>query len=306
MHSTRNIFLVRPSNFAFNRETASSNSFQKESIKLNKKDIPKRVNAEFDGMLKTVENKGIKPLVFEDTSHPPKPDAIFPNNWITTHSDGTVILYPMYAPNRRHERRSSLIEALKKSFEITNILDLSHNEEAGKFLEGTGSIVFDHDNKIAYACLSARTNKDLFIYVAKYLGYKPVYFHAKDQLDNDIYHTNVMMSISSKFAVICLDSIKDPNEKKMVSDLLAQTGHSVIDISYDQLLHFAGNMLSLKNEEGKDILILSTTAFESLEKSQLEELEKNAELCPVDVATIEMIGGGGARCMITEIFLDLI
>ena len=302
MQTTKNILLIRPSNFVFNSETEASNAFQ---IKVSESEdvIKQKAFAEFEAFASTLKSKGVNVFVFDDTQLPAKPDAIFPNNWVTFHSDGTVILYPMFAHNRRHERRQDIIESLRKNFKVTNVVDLSKYEKENRFLEGTGSIVFDHDSKIAYACLSPRTDKELFIRVCDYLHYKPVYFHSHDKSGKEIYHTNVMMCIGETFAAICLDSITDKQERENVSQSITDTGHQIIDITFEQMNHFAGNMLSIQTNNNKNILALSQSSFDSLTINQRQEIEKFCELVPLSIKTIETIGGGSARCMIAEVFL---
>lgn len=302
MQTTNNILLIRPSNFVFNSETAASNAFQ---LKVNDSEevVKQKAFAEFEAFASTLKSKGVNVFVFDDTQLPAKPDAIFPNNWVTFHSDGTVILYPMFAHNRRHERRQDIIESLKKHFKVTNVVDLSKYEKENRFLEGTGSIVFDHDNKIAYACLSPRTDKELFIRVCDYLHYKPICFHSHDKDGKEIYHTNVMMCIGEKFAVICLDTITDKQERENVSHSLIDTGHQIVDITFEQMNNFAGNMLAIQTNDNKTILALSQSSFDSLTTNQRQEIEIFCELVPLSIKTIETIGGGSARCMIAEVFL---
>ncbi len=303
MQTTKNILLVRPSNFVFNTETASSNAFQ---IKVNDstEDVKQKVFNEFEAFATTLKAKGVNVFVFDDTPLPQKPDAIFPNNWVTFHGDGTVILYPMCASNRQYERRPDIIDKLKQNFIITKVVDLSHYEKEKRFLEGTGSIIFDHNNKVAYACLSPRTDKKLFIEVCNILHYSPVVFHAHDKGGKEIYHTNVMMCIGEKFAVVCLDSISDNEEKKLVTQSIAKTGHQLIDITFEQMNNFAGNLLEIQTNGNKNIVALSQTAFDSLKSEQKSEIEKYSELVPLSIKTIETIGGGSARCMIAEVFLN--
>lgn len=302
MQTTKNILLIRPSNFVFNSETAFSNAFQNE-VKESEETIKQKVFMEFEEFATTLKSKGANVFVFDDTNYPEKPDAVFPNNWVSFHSDGTVILYPMFAHNRRNERRKDIIDSLKKNFKVTNILDLSTYEKENRFLEGTGSIVLDRQNKIAYACLSPRTDKELFDKVCDYLHYKPICFHAHDKGGKEIYHTNVMMCIGEKFSVICLDSISDKKERELVFESLANTGHQVIDITFEQTNNFAGNMLAIQISDNKNILALSQSSFDSLTTNQKNELEKYGELVPLSIKTIETIGGGSARCMIAEVFL---
>jgi hypothetical protein len=303
MQTTNHVFLICPSNFVFNLQTASTNAFQNSLLLENDEIIRKSVIQEFEGFATTLKMKGVNVSVFEDTFTPIKPDAIFPNNWISMHADGTVILYPMFAENRRTERRQDIIELLKKKFQVTKVIDLSLYEEKNQFLEGTGSIVFDHHNKIAYACSSKRTNKELFIKVCLLLKYKPIYFHAVDKTGKEVYHTNVMMCITEKFAVICLDSITKKEEKKMVLDGLKAGNYQIIEIAFEQMNQFAGNMLALKTIDNKSILALSQAALESLNPNQKSDLRNYIELVPFSIKTIEAIGGGSVRCMMAEIFL---
>ena len=302
MQTTNNILLVRPSNFVFNIETAASNAFQHKASE-NEETTKQKVISEFEVFATTLQSKGVNVFVMDDTINPQKPDAVFPNNWVSFHPDGMVILYPIYAPNRRHERRQDILDTLKKDFEIKQLLDLSHYENEGMFLEGTGSIVFDHRHKIAYACLSPRTNKELFVKVCNHLQYKPIWFQAYDNGGMEIYHTNVMMCVGERFAVICLDSISNNQEREFVLQSLKESGHQVIDITWEQMNHFAGNMLELQTNEGKSIVAISQSAFDSLTQSQKTEIGKYGELVPLYVNTIETIGGGSARCMIAEVFL---
>ena len=305
MQCTNQLFLIRPSNFVFNSQTANSNAFQNNVVsdKTGNKLAP--FLPEFDAFADGLVKNGVNVLIFQDTKTPKKPDAIFPNNWISTHSDGTVVLYPMMAANRRLERRQDIIEMLKEKFEIKRIIDLSESEKNNQFLEGTGSIVFDHANKIAYACLSPRTDKDLFVSLCDTLNYKPIYFNAVDGNGKPIYHTNVMMSIGEKFSVVCAESIPDPEEREKVIANLKTVGHEIIFVSTAQMSQFAGNMLCVKTITNNPILVLSQTAFNSLSKKQKIELNTFAELLPLQVPTIEAIGGGSVRCMMAEVFLPL-
>jgi hypothetical protein len=302
MHTTKNILLIRPANFNFNAETEKSNAFQNK-MEDSAEAVKKTALAEFEQFATTLKSKEVNVYIFDDTVSPIKPDAIFPNNWITLHADGTVILYPMCATNRQYERRIDIIEALKKNFSIKNIIDLSIYEKEERFLEGTGSIIFDHNNKIAYACISPRTDKDLFIEVCSLLNYKPICFLAYDLQGQEIYHTNVMMCIGEKFAAIYLDGITNKEERELVVNSLLTTGHQIIDLSFEQIKNFAGNMLELKTNSNKSIVALSQSAFDSLYVEQKLTIEKYCEFVPFTIKTIETIGGGSARCMIAEIFL---
>lgn len=295
--SAKNILMIRPTNFDFNEETADSNAFQ------TKADFNKhKITAEFDSFVEKLKANGVTVFVFDDTVHPPKPDAIFPNNWISFHSDGIAVLYPMYAENRRTERRSDVVEKLKETFNIKKIIDLSEYEQQRQFLEGTGSIVFDHENKFAYACLSPRTNKKLFTKITKQLAYKPISFHALDSEGKEIYHTNVMMCIGQEFAVICLDSIKNEAERKSVTDSLLNAEKEIIEISVEQMNNFAGNMLAVSSNKDETVLIMSEKAFKVLNNKQKKKLANYCKILPVSISTIEKIGGGSARCMMAEIF----
>lgn len=300
MQTTNNIFLVRPANFRFNEETQASNVFQKKSDD-DPATVKQKASAEFDAFAEALKSRGVNVFVFDDTTEPAKTDAVFPNNWISLHADGTVVLYPMLSANRRLERRSDIIESLEEKFEITNIIDLTAHESGDRFLEGTGSIVFDHENKIAYASLSPRTDRGLFVQLCEELKYSPVTFTARGQDGSVIYHTNVMMCVGERFAVVCLESITDAYERSIISDKLLSTGHEITDITFDQMSSFAGNMLALDN----DLLVMSQSAFASLTGKQKLTLEKYCELLPLAIPTIETVGGGSARCMIAEIFLPL-
>lgn len=294
--------LIRPAHFAFNVQTAGTNSFQQTTAEDEARVSTKAIE-EFDRFANTLSSHGLNVHIFNDTLVPPKPDAIFPNNWISFHHDGTLVLYPMCAANRRSERRPGIVELLKQQYTIRRTIDLSHFEDEGKFLEGTGSIVFDHDNKIAYAALSPRTNKALFIHFCSELAYSPVYFHAHDTAGQEIYHTNVLMCLAEKFCVLCTACIDNIEERELVLTAIRNTGRELLEISMEQMDHFAGNMLSVRNNAGQQLLVLSQTAFNSLSAQQKVILSNYATLLPIPIPTIETIGGGSTRCMIAEIFL---
>jgi hypothetical protein len=304
MQSAEHILLVKPSRFLFNTETAGSNTFQQDKSG-DAGAFSASAIREFEVFEETLRSAGINVIVFEDTEQPQKPDAIFPNNWVSFHHDGRVLLYPMFAPNRRAERRPDIIQKLKQHFDVKEIIDLSSYEQDGKFLEGTGSIVFDHVNRLAYACISPRTNKELFLKVCALLDYKPLYFHARDRGGVAIYHTNVMMCLAEKFAMVCLESIAGAGEKKLISGALAESGHTIIDISIPQMNQFAGNMLAVKNNEGHDVLVMSQSAWDALTGEQRDLIGRFCKPLPMPLKTIEGIGGGSARCMMAEIFLPL-
>lgn len=304
MQSTCTILMIRPANFGFNAETGASNVFQNQS-QLTKEEVQTRVTQEFDAMCQILSGKGIRVLSLADTIQPIKPDAVFPNNWLSMHTNGTAILYPMEAENRRLERRQDLLEALTQSYSIKEIKDFSAFEQEEKYLEGTGSMVLDRINKIAYACISTRMNVEVLEYFCQQMGYQPLAFHAQDESGVAIYHTNVMMSVGEQFATVCLEAIHDEEEKKQLLDQLGKTNHEIIDISLEQMRHFAGNMLQVKSQDLKeDYIVLSQAAYESLSQEQKKTFGKYAELLPVPIPTIETIGGGSVRCMMAEVFLS--
>lgn len=295
----QSLLLVRPKHFSPNSETAGSNAFQNEGDE----EAAAKALVEFDNLVKELRARRIKVFIVEDTDTPVKPDAIFPNNWFTTHHNGKFILYPMLSPKRRAERRRDVIGLLSESFEINEVVDLSSAEEEHQFLEGTGSIVFDHPNRVAYACHSPRTSEVLFRELCAKLNYDPILFHATDQLGKPIYHTNVMMWIGERVACICIDAIRDDQEQELVLDSINRTNHRIVAISFKQMESFAGNMLEVVNEYGKHFALMSTTAFDSLLPGQLAEIQKHVEPLPLPVPTIEAMGGGSVRCMVAGIHL---
>ena len=292
MQAANAILLIRPHNFGYNAETATSNVFQKKTEIREDEHVKQLALAEFDRFAKILRTKGVKVFAFDDTDEPVRPDAVFPNNWVSFHPDGTVVLYPMCAASRRSERRTDILEMLGQEFLIENVIDISHFENENSFLEGTGSIVFDHVSKTAFACLSPRTDKTLFTEAAKTLGYSPVSFRAVDAERRAIYHTNVMMCVGIGFAVICLESIEDGEEKEMVIGSFQSSGLEIIEIDLDQMNSFAGNILTVTGANGKIFAVLSQSAFDALRQEQISSLEKYSELLPIPIPTIERIGGG--------------
>ncbi len=292
--------MIRPVRFGFNEQTALSNSFQDEQQRNNP--VQDAALKEFDHMAEVLKANGVDVIIVEDTPEPHTPDSIFPNNWISTHSDGSIYLYPMAAENRRHERRTDIVQLLRQNFEVTELTDLSFFESEGKFLEGTGSMVLDRVNKLAYACLSPRTNNAVLDEFSGRSGYKTIGFHAFAD-KTPIYHTNVMMCLGKSFTVICLESVPDEDEKALLSTNLKNSGKKIIEISSDQMHHFAGNMLQLKNNRGENLLVLSEQAYNSLNNQQISQLGSYCKLIQVPLNTIETSGGGSARCMIAEIHL---
>lgn len=295
------LLMVRPVRFGYNAETAVNNAFQVAGQ--NQEAVQAKALAEFDHFVATLRSHEIDVVVVEDTVEPHTPDSIFPNNWISFHRNSTIILYPMFAENRRLERKETVIEAIKSRFQIDSTIDLTKNEAHNVFLEGTGSIILDRDNKIAYACISPRTDKNLFLEFCEEMGYEPVVFNAVDHKGKDIYHTNVMMCLGDKYAVICLDSIQEADERAVVTGALAQSGKVIVDISFDQMNHFAGNMLQVMNVNGEQFLVMSSQAYASLTQEQVHTLESFNPIIHVPLETIESNGGGSARCMMAEILL---
>ncbi|MFZ1809040.1 MAG: arginine deiminase-related protein [Cyclobacteriaceae bacterium] len=295
------ILMVRPASFGYNPETAASNAFQKRSD--NEGVVQSMAIKEFDSAVEAMVAKGISVLVVEDTLNPVTTDAIFPNNWITTHEDGQIILYPMMAPSRRLERRMDIVQQLIEKYHVREVYDISKSELEGRFLEGTGSIIFDHPNKIAYACRSDRTEEELFSSMCAKLGYKPISFGAADENGLAIYHTNVMMWIGESLAGICLDSIHDENDEELILGQLAVTNHKVIALSYAQMNAFAGNMFEVRNADDDRFLLMSRAAYDSLLPGQMSEIEKYVNPLPLDIHTIEESAGGSIRCMVAGIHL---
>jgi hypothetical protein len=296
------VLMVRPASLGFNPETADSNAFQSD-VTESLPEVQPRALEEFDRMVDLLASHDIDVRVWEDTATPPKPDAVFPNNWFSVHPTGELVLYPMMAPNRRTERRSDLIDWLQQEFPITRVIDLSVEESHDKFLEGTGSLVIDYPHAYAYACSSPRSNESLFHQVCRQLGLKGVYFRAVDQEGKPVYHTNVIMAIGEKFAVVCLDAIRDVDDQDRVLDALAESNKQVVAISYDQMRSYAGNMLEVKSRSGEPYVVLSEKAFHSLLPGQIHAISRHAEMIPVPIPTIETVGGGSVRCMMAGIFL---
>ena len=300
MQTTSHILMIRPVRFGYNAQTAVNNAFQ---VKGEQEQVQTNAVKEFDAFVEKLRNNGIDVTVVEDTEEPHTPDSIFPNNWISFHEDGTVFLYPMFAENRRLERKENVINAVSEKFHTSNTIDLSDYEAKNVFLEGTGSMVLDRDNIIAYACLSPRTDKNLLELFCKEAGYKPVSFIAIDANGKQIYHTNVMMCVADKYVVICLASITDEQEKKLVIDSITASGKTIINISFDQMNHFAGNMLQVNNRNGDRFLIMSSQAYASLTNEQIDLLSSFNPIIHSSLETIESNGGGSARCMMAEIHL---
>lgn len=296
--------MVRPANFGFNEETAASNAFQSRDGRLQPEDIRKNAIREFDAFVEHLRAAGVHVIVAADSVKPAKPDAVFPNNWATFHQEGFVVTYPMFAPVRRRERRRQVIDTvLREGFHSERRINLEFNEKINRFLEGTGSIIFDHQHRLAYACLSPRTDAGLLDELCQLLGYEKVVFHAVDAKGQDIYHTNVMMALGETFVVICLDTVRNPKERKMLEQKFRETKKEIVEISLDQMNAFAGNMLQLRNDRDETLLVMSEQAFRSLTPAQITTLERHTRLLHSPIDTIETYGGGSARCMIAEVFL---
>jgi hypothetical protein len=305
--TTSSLLMIRPVAFRMNEQTAVNNYYQKVLDNL----LPATVNAkaqqEFDAFVTKLQAVGVDVTVVDDTLNPDTPDSIFPNNWISFHQNGDVVLYPMFAENRRSERREDILDMLEdKGFQIENIVDYTSAETDGFYLEGTGSLLLDRANGIAYCALSPRADEELFIEFCEDFDMAPVIFNAYQTINNErklIYHTNVMMCLGTTFAVICVDCIDDKHERKFVLEQLKKSGKEVILISEEQVNNFAGNMLELVGANQQKLLVMSAAAHQSLTADQLAKLEKHAQIVSSSLDTIEACGGGSARCMMAEIFL---
>ena len=291
--------MIQPVNFGYNAETAVNNAFQVQSSETN---VQQKALKEFNDFVTVLQNNGVDVTVVLDTNLPHTPDSIFPNNWVSFHHDGTLLLYPMYAVNRRAERKEHVLEKIMEKFSVAKKIDLSSYEARNIFLEGTGSMVLDRDNRIAYACLSPRTDETVLADFCRQMNYKPVVFDATDGNGQAIYHTNVLMCVADKYVVICLESIVDLEQRQFVSETIIKSGKKVIAITLHQMNHFAGNMLQVENDKAEKLLVMSTQAYDSLTTEQAEILKSYNSIIHSPLTTIETNGGGSARCMIAEIF----
>lgn len=294
--------MIRPVRFGFNAETAVNNAFQQANTETG---VQEKALQEFDNFVALLRSKGVDVLVIDDTPEPHTPDSIFPNNWISFHENGTVLLYPMFAENRRLERKAQVIDRVAQQFDIRYSKDLSGFEQENRFLEGTGSMVLDRVNRIAYACLSPRTDQQVLDEFCKELDYAAVVFTAVDGNDRAIYHTNVLMCVADRYVVICLDAIPDAEEKQKVENAIIDSGKELIPISLEQMNHFAGNMLQIEGDNGTSLLVMSSQAYASLTGQQIEKLAGFNEIVHAPLDIIEKNGGGSARCMMAEIHLPL-
>jgi hypothetical protein len=301
--STSDVLMIRPASFASNPQTLASNRFQAAGDG-DASDIQRAAQLEFDALVNALGKAGVDVHVYEDTPTPVKPDAVFPNNWFSTHRNGIVVLYPMLAPNRRFERRTDIIEALhaRDGFHIHATIDLTHRELENKYLEGTGSLVLDRINRLVYACLSPRTDLDVLGEFGQRMDYDIAAFDAADVNGAPIYHTNVLLSIGTGFAAVCSAAIEEARRAAIVT-LLETTGHAVVDLSFEQMHSFAGNMLELRTRAGEHVIAMSESALRSLDSAQRATLEACGSIVAVPIPTIERFGGGSVRCMIAEVFL---
>ena len=300
------VMMIRPARFESNPLTAASNRFQGKSSSSpeDQHDIALR---EFDGLAAALREAGVEVIVVDDTVEPHTPDAIFPNNWISMHADGRVVLYPMEAENRRTERRHDIIDYLDKQAhrQVTEVVDLSAHEDAGHFLEGTGSMVLDRANRVSYACISSRTHLDPLGEFAQRMGYDVVAFEAVDSSGVPIYHTNVLMNVGEQMAVICAEAIPRDEQRNAVLARLRETGHDILELTYAQLDAFAGNMLELRNNNGERVLAMSQQAYDSLNEKQRATLAANARIVRARIDNIESSAGGSVRCMLAEVHLPV-
>lgn len=302
---TDTILMIEPVAFGFNAETAVNNYFQ-QTDHYSETEIQEAALSEFTNMVTLLRNKGINVIVVPDTLEPHTPDSIFPNNWISFQKDNRVAMYPMFANNRREERRLDIVEkVIGHGFNISQMVDYSVYENENRFLEGTGSMIFDRANRIAYAGLSPRTDEELFRWFCNDFGYQPVTFTATQPVNNQklpIYHTNVMFSVAEQYAVVCMESIENIDERNTLSAHLQRTDKEIIEITISQMQQFAGNVLQLKNENDDRFLVISQSGYASLNEQQIQKLSMYNELIVVPVPTIEKLGGGSVRCMIAEVF----
>lgn len=301
---TNKVVMVRPAHFGYNPETAENNAFQSAEGAEDVLKIKKKAEQEFDQLVDKLNSKGLQVLVFQDNPDVLKPDAVFPNNWFTTHSDGTIVTYPMFAEARRKERDPELIEELKTDFIVKNQISFEDNETNDRFLEGTGSMILDRENKVVFACISERTEEKLLNEWAKKMGYQSVTFTAVDPSGLPVYHTNVIMTLGKGFVVLCLECIPNQDEKDKLTKALNDHGYEIVEITFEQVKQFAGNMLQLIGNEDQPVLAMSSSAYRSLSSAQKELILSYTSIVHSDIPTIEKYGGGSVRCMIAENFLS--
>ncbi len=298
------VLMIRPVRFEQNPLTLASNKFMAE-LDMPAEEQQAAAAREFEALRSALIDAGIRVIDVDDTAEPHTPDSVFPNNWVTFHADGRVVLYPMEAPNRRTERRSDILDQLQEEhgFAISEVVDLSQSEEQGRFLEGTGSLVLDRSHRVAYACRSSRTDSSLLAEFGDKLGYEIVEFAAVDRSGVPIYHTNVFMSVGEAIAVVCVEAIVDPDERERVLERLQSSGHEILELNFDQLDAFAGNMLELRNSAGERVVAMSQSAYDSLRPDQRDRLAENGRVAVADIRHIEQSAGGSVRCMLAEVHL---
>lgn len=300
--TTSSILMIRPARFTLNTQTVETCTFQKDDVNSQIPETHQAALKEFDNFVAILRNHGVNVIVIEDTPEPHTPDSIFPNNWVSFHENGTVVIYPMLAENRRPERRHDIIEQLATKFKISTISDITAQEEQGLFLEGTGSMVLDRRNGIAYACLSPRTHLKVLEEFAKKMMYSLVAFQAFNQNTIPVYHTNVVMSIGEQFQIVCLKAIPDRYHQSILTHArLAR--REIIELTMEQMNHFAGNVLQIKSKTGRRFIVMSKQAYTFLAQEQIEMLQNHGTILQIPLDTIETYGGGSARCMLAEIFL---
>jgi hypothetical protein len=302
MQTTNTVLMIRPTRFSFNQDTAANNRFQQPAAV--SEDVQLKALQEFDGYVAALRHHGVEVMVHNDREAPHTPDSIFPNNWWSSHPDGTLVLYPMQGHNRRLERDKGVLDWLRDEYRVEQLLDLSSLEQQEVFLEGTGSMVLDRQQRICYAGYSTRTHARALDQVVSHLGYELCAFNAVDRQGVAIYHTNVMMSVGTRLAVACLASVTHPAERLALRKRLEDSGKQVIALNWAQLESFAGNMLEVHNAAGEPLLVMSRTAWQSLDAAQRRLIETHTTPLPVNIDTIERIGGGSARCMLAEVFLS--
>ncbi|MFK8055569.1 MAG: citrulline utilization hydrolase CtlX [Saprospiraceae bacterium] len=300
--SSNVVLMVRPANFGFNEEAAETNAFMQTAKTLNNEEVKRRAQQEFDGLVEALRAVGVTVVVVEDSNLPVKPDAVFPNNWFSTHPNGVFVTYPMQPESRRIERLNPVKEVLAKAYTIDRTIALEHAEDDNQFLEGTGSLVLDRVKKVAYACRSERTHEGLAKRWASLTGYELIFFDAVDEGNMPVYHTNVIMAMGTHHAVICLQSIVEV-ERDMVRRALTDSGRQIIDLSFHQILHFAGNMLEVVDGKGNPVWAMSSQAHDALSEVQRTVLSERGPIIHAPINVIEQLGGGSARCMIAEIYL---
>ena len=301
---TSHILMIRPANFGFNPETAIDNAFQQDDQSLQPAQINAAAQQEFDGFVRRLQESDIDVIMIEDTAEPVKIDAVFPNNWVTFHEDGTIITYPMAAKARRLERREDVVSQMMNQYGFSKRIRLEEYEGEMQFLEGTGSLILDRAHKIAYACKSPRTHEKPLADFCQQMGYKSVLFDAVDASGQAIYHTNVLMALGTSFVIICLDTVKEETQKQALVNSFRQTNKTIIEISMAQMMAFAGNMLQVKSQSSDDTyLVMSEQACQSLEQSQIEKIEQHTKILHAPIYIIEKYGGGSVRCMMAEVFV---